>query len=157
MIDFNPDDFLNQQTEESMQDIFVPIPEGEYTAMVGDGQDDVKFDTFNAKDDPSRQFYRLTLWWIILDDNLKAQLNRQVLRVRDQFLVDVKDGKLATGPDTNVRLGARRTALGLNEPGQAFSLNMLRGKGPARIKVIHEPNPKEPREKFASVGRVVAL
>lgn len=157
MSDFNAEDFLSQQTNEAMQDGRIPIPEGEYTATVGDGPDDLKFEPIAGKKDPTKTFYNLTLWWIIHDDNLKAKLGRDVLRVRDRFFVDIKDGKLASGPEMNVDLGNRRQALGLNTPGQPFALGMLRGKGPCKIRVKQRANPDDPKEKFSEVARAAPM
>lgn len=151
---FNADEFLSQTTDAAMQDKMVLVPEGEFIAAIGDGPNDLNAETFQGTKDPTKTFVRLTIFWNILDEQVKKTLGRESVRVRQQFILDMEDGRLGTGPDQNVRLGAIRTALGLNSPGMAFSIGMLRGKGPARVKVKHRPDEKDNSIKYAEVTRV---
>ena len=55
------------------------------------------------------------------------------------IMLDLQDGKIATGADRNVKLGRLREACGVN--GQP--LNALLGQF-IRVSVGHKPNPKDP-------------
>lgn len=118
-----------------MQDKWTEVPEGEYLAAIGDGPNDLQVESIQGKKDPTKSYPRLTLFYYIIDEALKAKLQKESIRVRQQFLLDMEEGRLAFGTDQNVRLGQIRGALGLNAPGQAFSLAMLRGRGPVLVKV----------------------
>lgn len=133
---FNAEDFLNQTTDAVMQDKWTEVPAGEYLAKIGDGPNDVTVEGIQGKKDPTKTYPRLTIYYYIIDETLKAKLQKESIRVRQQFLLDMdENGKLAAGPDINVRLGQIRAALDLNNPGMAFSLGMIRGRGPVRVKV----------------------
>lgn len=155
---FDATAFMNQTVEGPMATFVAPPPEGEFMARVGSEEDDVKIDTFAGKKDPSRTFVRMTLIWDIIDENLKAQLQRDKIRVRDQFFLDIDPitGQLKNGPEDNVSLGQRREALGLNGVG-AFSPSMLRGAGPAMVKIVHRPDDRDPTRKYAEIGRCARL
>ena len=155
---FDASALLNQTVEGPMATQVKPIPEGEYMARIGSEEDDVKIESFAGTKDPSKTYYRLTLMWEIIDENLKAALERDKITVRDQFLLDVDpiSGQLKTGPDDNVSLGQRREAVGMND-GSPFSIPMFRGKGPAMLRIRHRANDKDPQIKYAEVARVVKL
>ena len=155
---FDATAFMNQTVEGPMATFVAPPPEGEFMARVGSEEDDVKIDTFAGKKDPSRTFVRMTLVWDIIDENLKAQLQRDKIRVRDQFFLDIDPitGQLKNGPEDNVSLGQRREAVGLND-GSPFSIPMFRGRGPAMLRIRHRANDKDPQIKYAEVARVVKL
>jgi hypothetical protein len=152
---FNAEDFLNQTTEATMQDKWTEVPEGEYLAQIGDGPNDLTVEGIQGKKDPTKTYPRLTLFYYIIDENLKAKLGKSSIRVRQQFLLDMdENGKLATGADQNVRLGQIRAAVGLNSPGQAFALSMLRGRGPVRAKV--KQRLADDGQKYSEVSAVAA-
>jgi hypothetical protein len=158
-MDFNADDFMNTSIESAMPTSLPPVPEGEYLARVGSEQTDVSVEAIQGKKDPSKTYVRLTIWWDVIDEVLKATLGREKVRVRDQFLLDVDpiSRQLLSGEDKNVALGARRAALGLNEPGVAFNFNMLRGRGPAKIRVRQTSLESDPSVKFSEVARVAPV
>lgn len=152
---FNAEDFLNQTTEAAMQDKWTEVPEGEYLASIGDGPNDLSVESIQGKKDPSKSYPRLTLFYSIIDEVLKKKLGKESIRVRQQFLLDMDDtGRLAFGVDQNVRLGQIRAATGLNTPGQAFSLGMLKGRGPVRIKV--KQRTADDGQKYSEVTAVAA-
>lgn len=153
MTGFDAEAFMNSTTDSPMATQMESVPEGEYLARVGAEPDDLKLDSIQGKKDTSKSYFRLTMLWDIIDENAKASLGRDKIRVRDQFFVDFENGLLAVGKDKNVTLGNRREALGLNDAGP-FNLNQLRGAGPAMIKVKHTTN--EGRT-YANVDRVVKL
>ena len=153
---FDVNAFLDQTVEGPMPTRIAPIPEGEYRARVGGELDDVRVEVVNGKKDPTKQYIRLILMWDNIDENLRAHLGRDKIRVRDQFLIDVDQttGLLKTGKEDNVSLGMRRQALGLNEG--TFSLSMFRNAGPAIIKVTQRADGDNPEIKYAEVSRVAS-
>lgn len=62
------------------------------------------------------------------------------------IMLDMKDGKIASGDDRNVRLGKLREACGVN--GQP--LGALAGQH-LRIVIAHKPNPNQPDETISEV------
>ncbi len=153
---FNAEDFLNQTTEAAMQDKWTEVPEGEYAASIGDGPNDVTVEGIQGKKDTSKTYPRLTIYYSIIDEVLKQKLGKESIRVRQQFLLDMDDtGRLAFGVDRNVRLGQVRAATGLNNPGMAFSLGMLKGKGPVRVKV--KQRTADDGQKYSEVTAVAPM
>lgn len=147
---FSAEDFMNETIDEAMDTRFETVPEGEYLAQLADEQQDMHRHGTSQKGDPYRG---LRLTWVVLDDNLKQKLGRDTITVRQDFLLDIdQNGKVLTGPGKNVRLGALREALGLNQG--PFSWDMLPGAGPARIRVRHRPDKNDPEIKYAEVSRV---
>lgn len=155
MSGFDANAFLNQTVDGPMATYLPPPPEGEYLARIGSEPDDVKIDSVPGKKDPSKTYVRLTLMWDIIDEALKATLGRDRIRVRDGFLLDTENGQLKSGPDDNTALGSRREAVGLNDG--TFNISMLRGAGPAMIRLSHRADPNDPQRKYTEVSRVASL
>jgi hypothetical protein len=132
---FNADDFMNETIEGAMDTEFKVIPPGEYLAQLADEQPDL---IRHGTSEKTGQVWKgVRLVWNVLDDKVKADLDRETVSVRQEFFLDLdEDSKLALGAGKNVRLGKLRDALGLNQG--PFNFNMLKGAGPARIKVGHE-------------------
>lgn len=127
---FNPDDFLNQTITGSLDTKREPVPEGEWTAAVDDGSNALKFRTLTNGQ------VILDVNWNILDDQLKANLGRDKLTVRQSIFLDLTaDGKLDNAKGKNVDLGRVREALGQNFSDRPWGVAMLKGAGPAKIKV----------------------
>lgn len=155
MSGFDIDAFMNQTVEGPMATYVQPVPEGEYLARVGSEANDVKVEGIQGKKDPTKTYVRLTLFWDIIDEALKATLGRDKIRVRDQFLLDTEDGQIKTGPEDNVSLGQRRAGVGLNDGN--FAIGMLRGAGPAMIRITHRADGNDPTRKYAEVSRVAPM
>lgn len=155
---FDASALLNQAVEGPMATYVAPPPEGEFMARVDDGEDAVKIDQFPGKKDPSKTYTRITLIWDIIDENLKAAMERDKITVRDQFFLDLDPitGQLKAGKEDNVALGQRREALNLNGSG-SFSLANLRGAGPCMVKITHRADDRDPQRKYAEIARVVKL
>lgn len=153
---FNAEDFLSQSVEGANATRREAVPEGEYQAFIGNEADDVSVVMIQGRKDPTKTYPRLTLLWKITGQPINEQMGREVITVRDQFFIDTdENGTILTKPDTNVALGARREALGLNDGPFAFS--QLRGAGPALLRVTHRSDERDPTVKYAEVSRVVAL
>lgn len=153
---FNADDFMNTTVNEPMSTQTIVIPEGEYLARIGIEEADITFKDGNQKKDPSKTWVQATIRWEILDESLKARLNRDRVFVRQQFFLDFNDnGQLSTEEGRNVALGQIRAAVGLNSGPFAFS--QLRGAGPAMVKVTNRTDADDPEKKYADVSRVVPV
>lgn len=132
---FNADDFMNETIEDAMDTEFKVCPQGEFLAQLADEQPDLIRHGTSTK--TGQVWKGIRLIWNVLDEKVKAELDRETVSVRQEFFLDLDDeGKLALGAGKNVRLGKLRDALGLNQG--PFNFNMLKGAGPARIKVGHE-------------------
>jgi hypothetical protein len=156
---FDAASFMEQTYDDANATNFTPVPEGEYQARIGTEENDVSVAAFQGTKDPTKTYIRLTLMWEIIDEALKAQMDRDTVRVRDQFILDIDEstGGLAFGADKNVALGQRREALGLNDPGQPFSFAMFRGAGPAIIRITQRSDKDNPDRKYNDVKSVTAM
>lgn len=151
---FDAKNFLNTQVTAPMATEFESVPAGEYMARIDDGEDAVTAEEIQGKKDVSKSYPRATIWWRVMDEQLTAQLGRDSIRVRQQFFLDVDDsGDLATGKSKNVQLGQIRDALDMNDG--SFSPGMLRGAGPALIRV--GVRTADDGRKFSEVTRVARI
>mgnify|MGYP006373107531 FL=1 len=130
---FSPDQFLDMQVTESNDTKLVPIPVGEYVAVVSE----VKARPWTGKSDPSKSGIALDVQWDIDDAGVKQLLGRDKVTVKQGVMLDMTEsGGLDMGKGKNVGLGRLREACGLNQPGQPFSATMLTGRV-AKVKVEH--------------------
>lgn len=149
---------MTQTVDGPMSTNITPVPEGDYVARIDDSPEWLVLEEFEGKKESTKgkTFVRGTLYWLILDEGLKASMKRDVIRVRDPGFLDFRpDGSLDNGQDKNVWLGQRRAAFNLND-GQ-FQISMLKGLGPALIKVKQRADEKNPENKFSEVTRVAPL
>ena len=130
---FNPDQFLDMQIEGQNDTKVVPVPAGEYTAMI----EEVKVRQWQGKADPSKSGLTLDIQWSIDDPSVKELLGRDKVTVKQGIMLDLTDaGGLDMGKGRNVGLGRLREALDLNQPGRPFSFTMLTGRV-AKVNVSH--------------------
>lgn len=130
---FNPEQFLDMTVTEANSTQSVPVPPGEYIAIV----DSVKVRTWASKEDPSKSGVTLDLTWMIDDYAVKEALGRDKVTVKQGVMLDVSDsGGLDMGKGRNVGLGRLREATNLNTAGQPFAFSMLPGKM-AKVVVTH--------------------
>ena len=130
---FNPDQFLDMQFEGQNDTKVVPVPAGEYTAMI----EEVKVRQWQGKADPSKSGLTLDIQWSIDDPSVKELLGRDKVTVKQGIMLDLTDaGGLDMGKGRNIGLGRLREALDLNQPGRPFSFTMLTGRV-ARVSVSH--------------------
>ena len=133
---FNPDQFLDMQVTESNSTEAIPVPVGEYTAVIGE----VKCRPWQKKDDPSVAGLALDITWELDDEAVKELLSRQKVTVKQGAMLDLTDsGSLDMGKGRNVTLGRLRDAVNLNQAGQPFAFSMLVGRV-AKVKVEHRVN-----------------
>lgn len=130
---FSPDQFLDMQVTEANDTKIVPVPVGEYNAVVSE----VKVVSWQKKDDPSTAGLKLQIIWELDSPEVKALLQRDKVTVRQDQMLDLIDGGgLDMGRGRNVGLGRLREATGLNTPGQPFSFTMLTGRM-AKVSIKH--------------------
>lgn len=132
---FDPNTFLNQTFDEALDTKVVPCPVGEYVGLA----EKVDVKQWAAKDGSSSGL-KIEILWDIQDENVKALLGRDTVRVPQQQMLDLTDsGALDFGKGKNVGLGRIREALGLNTPGEPFAFSMIQGR-PAKVSVTHRIN-----------------
>lgn len=130
-VSFNPELFLNMQTDQANSTEFVLVPPGEYTAVIGPITPD-SFKSFDIKrgERAGEKAYRLDLKLDINDDTgaLRELLGRPPT-VTAGIMLDIgKDGSLEFGKGRNVQLGRLREAVNQNATGRPWSFGMLSGQ-----------------------------
>lgn len=147
---FDPDTFMDGDVEGEMDTVIVPVPVGDYQAII----DKVEARQIEGKDGkPDRVVCDVI--WEVHDNAVKELLGRDKVTVKQSLWLDTLDsGALDLGPGKNVGLGKVRAALGQNKPGEKWSLRMLNGAGPAMIKVGHRPDKNDPSVTYAEVKSV---
>lgn len=129
---FDPNTFLNAQFDETNDTKVIPVPAGEYLAI----SEKVDIKSWASKDGSSSGI-KLEIVWDIQDENVKALLGRDSVKVTQQQMLDLTEtGALDMGKGKNVGLGRIREALDLNVPGQPFSFAMIQGRM-AKVVVSH--------------------
>lgn len=147
---FDPASFLDMTVTGENSTQSVPVPAGEYTAIVTK----VEPRTWTSKTDPSKSGVTLDLTWEIDDANVKQLLGRDKVTVRQGVMLDLTDsGALDMGRGRNVGLGRLREAVGLNSPGQAFSFSMLMGRL-AKVAVNHRIDGENVYAEVKAVSRL---
>lgn len=130
---FNPDAFLDQQIQGANDTQLLPIPVGEYVAVIS------KIDArpWTSKKDPSKSGIALDVTWDIDDPAVKQLLERDRVTVKQGVMLDLTEsGSLDLGKGKNVPLGKLREAVNLNNPGAPFRFSMLEGQM-AKIRIEH--------------------
>jgi hypothetical protein len=130
---FSPETFLDMQITESNDTKVIPVPVGEYIAVVKE----VKVRPWQSKKDPSVAGIALDLIWSLDDAGVKQLLGRDEINTKQGVMLDMTEaGGLDVGKGRNISLGRLREAVGLNTPGQPFSFGMLTGRV-AKVKIEH--------------------
>lgn len=130
MSTFDPNTFLSTEEAGALSTTFEPIPDGEYEAMIGAGDEALKPRVTQS----GRHILDVT--WELNDEALRERLGREKLTVRQSLFLDMtSQGTLDRGTGKNVQLGRLREALGQNDPSKPWSPMMLRGAGPAKIRI----------------------
>lgn len=132
---FDPNTFLNSTYEEANDTKIVPCPAGEYLAIA----DKVEVKPWASRDGSSSGL-KLSILWDIQSDDAKAIVGRDSVKVPQDQMLDLTDtGALDMGKGRNVGLGRLREALGMNAPGEPFSMGAIQGRM-AKVVVSHRPN-----------------
>ena len=136
---------------------YTPIPQGVYTAIIKD----IKLEERqHEKINEGTPFVELGLTYLIDDENVRSELERDEVTIGDNCILDVTTDEsgvdsLDFGKGKNVRLNRLRDAVNQNEPGVAWRLEHLKGKM-LKIQVTHTPR-KTGDGVFANVSQVAAL
>lgn len=145
---FDPQAFLQEEVTEPFETKFTPVPEDDYTAVIGTSEKSVAVRTTDKGQ------VLADLQWEILDEAVKQALSMDTVIVRQSIFLDVTDqGKLDFGKNKNIQLGRLREALGQNTTGP-WSLTRLRGAGPAIITVKQRVDPTDPEKIYSEVKYV---
>lgn len=127
---FNEADFLNGTTDGAFDTKRIPIPQGEYTALIKDVKPRVNV---QGKKDPTKSYnfldYALS---VVLTPEAQAIMETvEVEAKRNYSLIielDESGTRLASGKGKNVDLGKFREAIGQNEDGKPWGPRMPVGK-----------------------------
>lgn len=150
MSEFDPDVFLGTETEDSTDTKIIPVPEGQYLAVVD------KVQARKSTRDDGSEFYVLDVTWAIDDPAVAEATGRDQNSVRQSIFLDVNENNsLDMGTGKNVQLGRLREALGQNKSGKAWSPNHMQGQA-AQVMVSHRPDREDPETFYAEVKRVAA-
>lgn len=154
---FDAEAFLNSASVDApLSTVTIPIDEGNYKAMIKE----IKINEPQMINKGPRAGQMgspvLDVTWALLDDALKAKLERDEVLVHQTVWLDIdQTGNLDTGKGKNVDLGRLREALGVNDrPGNAFQ-NLTGGL--ALLKIGQVADADNPEQKYARVKRVAAL
>ena len=157
---FDPDAFMNATVDAPLATNLQGVPEGEYTAVIGDFDSSAfrSVTVTNKTTGLSQDRPVLEVPFVIQDDALKAKLGREQITHRETFWLDIDaNGKLDTGPDKNVRLGQLRNALGQNAAGTPWAPSMLRNMGPVRIVIKTTSDKRDPDKKYTNISKYAKI
>lgn len=122
---FDTESFLSTTVEGEMSTEFVPVPEGEYTAIIKD-----------VKARQAKSSHIMDVVWEIDDPEVREVTGMENPTVRQSIFLDMTEsGSLDLGKGKNIALGRLREALGQNGPG-AWAPSMLLGQA-AKVRVEH--------------------
>jgi hypothetical protein len=144
---FDPVDLMNSNLEANATKR-TPLPVGEVNAQI------TKIEITDGVSGPASK--KPGTPWARLDCTLEITDPEYLRGVGDGtrekaitflgIMLDMQDGKIASGEDRNVRLGKLREACGVNgQPLGALNGQVL------RIAISHKPNPNQPDETISEV------
>lgn len=154
---FDADAFMNTTYDQPLDTQMSNMPDGEYSAMVGDF-DSTALKTVNTKNGP-RTILEIPFVLQDNDGSLAAKLGpRQQYIHKESYWLDFDaNGSLAFGPDKNIRLGQLRAALGQNERGVPWAPAMMRNMGPLRIAIKTTPDKNDPEKKYTNITKYARI
>lgn len=129
-------------------------PEGEFRAMIDDGE---KWITFRDGDASRNLSPQAVILFSILDDGVRQKLGRDKVLVPKTCWLDLigegSEQKLDSSEGKNVDLGRLMDAAKVNGQG----IRALRGKGPFMVKVAHRSDKNNPDTVYAEVRKVAPI
>lgn len=147
MSTFDPNTFLNTETNDSNATSYTPVSEGEYPASLKKIAPRVLTDGRAVLD----------ITWVVDDEAARQETGMAEPSVRQTIWLDTTEsGGLDFGKGKNVGLGRLREALDQNTPGKPWAPGMLVG-GVAKIKVTHSIDKRDGTTVQANVGAVTHL
>lgn len=151
---FNADTFLNQTVSGPMSTSVTPCPEGEFKAIIDDGD---KWITFAGGTSDKGEWNKVSILFNILDEGVRAQLKRDKVFVPMQSFLDVTDsGTMDTSEGKNVKIGRLRDAADQMADNN-WNIGKLKGKGPFIVKVSQRADKDDPSIKYAEIVRVAKI
>ena len=126
---FDPDQFMNAETEGEISTEFTPVPEGEYNALITG---------VNARSTSSEkgEYVILDVTWAIDDAQVSEAVGMDNPTVRQSIFLDTTEsGGLDLSKGKNIQLGRLREAVGQNDPGP-WAPSRLEGNV-AKVRVAH--------------------
>lgn len=153
---FDADAFMNTTYDQAMDTQMSNMPDGEYTAMIGDFNSSA-LKTINTKNG-ARQV--LEIPFVLTDDgSLSSKLGpREQYVHRETYWLDFDaNGNLAFGPDKNLRLGQLRAAIGQNEKGVPWAPGMMRNMGPLKIAIKTTSDKNDPDKKYTNISKYARI
>lgn len=139
---FDINAFMQATTSEAGSLVTVPIPVGEYIAVI----EKVEGRPWVGKNDPSKKGIAIDLVYNIDDAKVKEFLARPKVTITQGIMLDLtENGQLDMSKGRNVTLNRVREACGLNNPGQPFAPRMFEGKI-VKVAIGHRPSdrPQDP-------------
>jgi hypothetical protein len=144
---FNPDTFLNTETDSASATAYTPCPEGEMTAAIKAIKPRVLTDGRAVLD----------VTWTVDDETARQETGMAEPSVRQTIWLDTTEsGGLDFGKGKNVGLGRLRDAVGQNTAGKPWAPGMLVGQV-AKVKVSHSIDKRDGITINAEVKAVLPL
>lgn len=144
---FNPDTFLNTETDSANSSTYTPVPEGEFNASIKAIKPRVLTD--------GRAILDVT--WTVDDEIARNETGMAEPSVRQTLWLDTTEsGGLDFGKGKNVGLGRLREAVGQNQAGKPWAPGMLVGQV-AKVKVGHSIDKRDGVTINADVKAVLPL
>lgn len=144
---FNPDVFLNTETDSASATSYTPCPEGEMNASIKAIKPRVLTDGRAVLD----------VTWTVDDENARQETGMAEPSVRQTIWLDTTEsGGLDFGKGKNVGLGRLRDAVGQNQAGKPWAPGMLVGQV-AKVKVTHSIDKRDGVTINADVKAVLPL
>jgi hypothetical protein len=154
MSSFDIDTFLSATLDAPLQIRMQPIPAKDYLAVVS--SHDKWLDVRPITEGKMAGRVVADIHFDILDDEVKAKLGMETVRVRKSYFLDfTSDGRLDPGVNKNVQLGQLFEACGMNKSG--IPVRNLMGAGPIRIFVTQRPDDRDASIVYNDVGKVVSM
>lgn len=147
---FDPEQFLNTQTEGANSTDYILPPPGEYVSIVGERIAARNITTKNGEQVVVDIPYELQS-----PDISGITHKKQNFAKKSVFLDMTSEGTLDMAPGANVELGRVRAAAHQNDPGRPWAFKMLVGTA-ARVNVVHRTDAATGRI-FADVREVAPL
>lgn len=144
---FNPDTFLNTETDSANSSTYTPVPEGEFNASIKAIKPRVLTDGRAVLD----------VTWTVDDEIARNETGMAEPMVRQTLWLDTTEsGGLDFGKGKNVGLGRLREAVGQNQAGKPWAPGMLVGQV-AKVKVGHSIDKRDGVTINADVKAVLPL
>ena len=147
MSSFNPDTFLNTETDAANATTYTPCPEGEFNAAIKAIKPRVLTDGRAVLD----------ITWTVDDETAREETGMAEPPVRQTIWLDTTEsGGLDFGKGKNVGLGRLRDAVGQNQSGKPWAPGMLVGQV-AKVKVSHSIDKRDGVTINADIKAVLPL